>query len=334
MLNRTPRSLQQTTLADRNLIGPLFDLQRQRKSFINYKNKARQVALSFLVRDIIPPDEDKKTKLGAAYTRAGHILDRHINEGKQEPDDEKIVALRRSYLDIVKLSLEPVLERRLQIEDEMKALASKLPAMEFVRDVPGVDALGLAVIVAEAGDLSRYPTVQHLWKRFELDSYDGHARSSWRRGGRGPGWAPVALSSKTWEELGAAPRKLGQLFGVVTEALAKAKAKSKYGEIYSDRRKRTMVTHPEWGEGKPLNKSGFPSSRHADMDAKRVMTKAFLKDLWVFWRDTHGLIGFDPARYKTVEQHQADARARRGAQPVTPTSVRPRAAKSRAKAAV
>src|SRR4029077_5193473 len=59
----------------------------------------------------------------------------------------------------------PTDEMRDASEKVMEKLAMQLPIYPWIESVRGAGALGLATIIAEAGDLSNYPNPAKVWKR-------------------------------------------------------------------------------------------------------------------------------------------------------------------------
>ncbi|MDB5531596.1 MAG: hypothetical protein JWR51_4699 [Devosia sp.] len=155
------------------------------------------------------------------------------------------------------------------IENQMVKLAKKLPIARWVNDVRGLGWASVAAIVGEAGDLSAYPTVSGVWKRLGLAVIDGgrqrrvanaeaaleHGYSAERRSVVWVMADSMAKHQRTWidKETGEIKKAPGP-YGVVLET-EKAKALAK-----------------EWT---PL---------HAENHAKRVMSKAVLRDLTLEWR--------------------------------------------------
>lgn len=70
------------------------------------------------------------------------------------------------------------------------------------------------------------------------------------------------------------------------------KSNSQYRRIYDERKAKTRFTHPEWHN---LNVDGTPNEgknmhpKHADKDAKRVMIKRFLCELFDAWYRSIGV---------------------------------------------
>lgn len=150
-------------------------------------------------------------------------------------------------------------------ERQMEELAETLPVARWRKKITGFGALGLAVIIAEAGnDLRRFPTVSKLWKRLGLAVIDGERQ---RR--------------KTDPELallhGYVPRRRAEMWTLADSMFRHqwrgGEAQGPYGEAYAKRRERTLVTHPEW------------TKPHQRDDAKRVMFKALIADLWGAWHN-------------------------------------------------
>jgi Transposase IS116/IS110/IS902 family len=174
----------------------------------------------------------------------------------------------------------PSLALRAEDERSMEKLAMQLPVYPWIESVPGAGALGLATIVAEAGDLSNYPNVAKLWKRLGYAPYDGHAGSTWKR----KTWRPRALTKQEWIDNPFSSERYALMHQIASWLWVKnwvGKAKTgtgagapngKYGEIYAAHRAKTTVTHPDWSDG------------HQHSDALRIVMKEFLKDLWVEWR--------------------------------------------------
>jgi hypothetical protein len=165
-------------------------------------------------------------------------------------------------------------------EKQMAALAKTLPVYQWLEDIHGAGALGLATIVAEAGDLAKYPNPAKLWKRLGFAPYDGLAGSTWKR----TTWRPRALTSEEWianpfsGERYALMHQIAewlvnaQWIGKAKDPEGEGKPNGPYGKIYAARRKHTFKTHHDWTLG------------HRRMDALRVTMKSFLKDLHGQWR--------------------------------------------------
>lgn len=168
---------------------------------------------------------------------------------------------------------------RSRSEKEMTALAQQLPVAAWVKSIPGAGLLGLATIVAEAGDLSNYANPAKLWKRLGFAPYDGHAGSTWKRSM----WRPRKLKDEEWIEAPFSGERYAMIHQIAVSLFraqwigagksedGEGKPKGHYGEIYARRQAHTKQTHPDW------------TKMHRMRDALRIMMKAFLKDLLLEW---------------------------------------------------
>jgi hypothetical protein len=174
---------------------------------------------------------------------------------------------------------QPADEMRSAAEKAMEQAAKDLPVYSWIESIRGAGALGLATIVAEAGDLANYANPAKLWKRLGFAPYDGHAGSTWKR----KTWRPRILTDDEWIENPFSGERYALMHQIATwlvNAQWTGAAKSengegrpngRYGEVYAARRQRTIETHPDWTDG------------HRRKDALRIAMKAFLADLWSEW---------------------------------------------------
>ncbi len=180
---------------------------------------------------------------------------------------------------------EPADEMRKEAEGEMERLALQLKVWPWVKSIHGAGALGLATIVAEAGDLNNYANPAKLWKRLGYAPYEGLAGSTWKR----ETWRPRALTKEEWIANpfnGERYALIHQLSNWMVNAQTTSKLKNKseqtepkgppsefpYGHIYYDRYyKKAMKDHPDWTDG------------HRRYDALRIVMKKYLTDLWAEW---------------------------------------------------
>lgn len=186
----------------------------------------------------------------------------------------------------------PADELRDSSEAVMEKLARQLPIYEWIENVRGAGALGLATIVAEAGDLSRYQRPAQLWSRLGFAPYDGLAGSSWKR----EKWRPRALTKEEWIEHPFSGERYALIHQIAVwlknaQWIGKAKTddgegrpNGAFGKVYHARRQHTAKVHPDW------------TPMHGHMDALRVMMKAFLKELHSEWRERAGILSNRPSK--------------------------------------
>jgi hypothetical protein len=166
-------------------------------------------------------------------------------------------------------------------EAEMIRLAKLLPVYEWVADVRGVSALGLAVIVGEAGDLGRFPTRSHLQKRLGLGCMDGDVRQG------NPPAKPA--SPEDWIRHGYSRRRRAEIWAFLDDTMF----------LYQWRGPLRDAAKEIIAPGYPLGPYGAHYERkkteylergltsgHADKAARRYMAKMFIRDLWKAWRAT------------------------------------------------
>src|SRR5260370_31776640 len=190
----------------------------------------------------------------------------------------------------------------------MAALAKQLPVWDvFGKGVRGFGEVSLAVIVAEAGDLSNYASKAKLWKRMGLAPGQNRVPPGLSREDRKQAWIKNKYSpprrSRMWN--------VGEtLFKAQVRIIKDADGKDmgeriaigKYGEVYLRRKLHTQQTHPEWWHDKDGNekidkKTGRQISDHGHNDAQRYMEKRLLYDLWRAWRPaTDGVAGKAPPK--------------------------------------
>ncbi len=247
-------------------IDTLAELQVRRKFYIGVVNKQTN-AVKALVRRALGwragDEEVDRTKVNA---RAARIVAAALAGKDQKPEDADIFNALALDLAVITAAIEPCHKARHNIELEMKRIVRKLPVYPWAKAVTGFGELGLAVVIAEAGDLAKYPKKGHLWKRLGLAVHGDKAYSTWRMKG--------GLTAEEWTAAGYSPRRRAEVFAVISEPLFRAQsvAQGPYRAVYDRRRAATAEAHADW------------TKAHSHMDALRVMTKYLLRDLWREWR--------------------------------------------------
>jgi hypothetical protein len=162
---------------------------------------------------------------------------------------------------------------------QMEALAKQLPVWPWVESVRGFGAVSLAVIVAEAGDLSNYDNPAKLWKRMGLAVMGGV-----RQGG-----LPKTASKAAWIEHGYNRQRRSLVF-VIGESLIKGNADGPYRTLYLARKELERQKAEAMGltvapaAKIPAKRAAeFMSEGHVHRRAQRAMEKRLLRDLWSNW---------------------------------------------------
>lgn len=247
-------------------IDRLAELQVRRKFYISTVNRQTSAVKALVRRGLgwrYDEDDADREKING---RAARIVSAALAGKDQKPEDEAIFSALSADLAVVSAAIEPCQNARHQIELEMRRIVRKLPIYPWAKAVHGLGELGLAVIIAEAGDLSNYPKKGHLWKRMGLAPFEGKAYSTWRMKG--------GLSADEWTAAGYSPRRRAEIYAVISEPLFRAQsvAQGPYRAVYDRRREHTASGHSDW------------TKAHSHMDGLRVMTKIVLRDLWAAWR--------------------------------------------------
>lgn len=185
---------------------------------------------------------------------------------------------------------------REQTEKRMRNLVETLPIYTFAKGVAGLGEKGLAIIIGETGDLSGYATKERVWKRLGLAVIDGERQRKRPNAEEAAihGYNPKrraeiwtlgdSMFKHQWagdkDEDGKDPKKTEK------PVAAAAHAKGPYGAVYAARKAHTV------------NRDGWTPSRR-DNDARRIMTKALIEDLWRVWR------GLEPLQKKRLTRRES-----------------------------
>ena len=255
-----------------DLIENIRVLHKRRRYAMKVQQKIDRAMESFIRINATAWTFDADEKERAKFNREVQVI---ITAARQGEGDTVIVNLVRN----TDKGREPFDVMRDAAETEMKRLGAALPVAGWVTSVHGAGHLGLATIVGEAGDLSNYSSPAKLWNRLGFAPYDGLAGSTWKR----EKWRTRALTKQEWIDHPFSGQRYA-LMRQIAEWLVNAqwiaadksedgegKPNGPYGKVYFDRRKHTLVTHPDWSKG------------HSRSDGLRIAMKAFLKDLWREW---------------------------------------------------
>jgi hypothetical protein len=154
----------------------------------------------------------------------------------------------------------------LTYEKEMVALVDTLPIAQWADALPGFTKLGLAKILAEAGnEIGKFRSPACLWKRFGL----GLVRET-------NGGALVRQRRRTGKTNGLihgfSPTRRALMFVVQGTIYQQGKIKDSEYYQYADHVKaQAMLDHPDW------------TKAHVYMHQRRLLAKRLLRDLWVQW---------------------------------------------------
>lgn len=209
--------------------------------------------------------------------------------------DEQVIAYR-----MVRILRE---EQRKRLEKRMVELAKSLPVYPWVESVKGFGALGLAIIVGEAGDLANYrhPDTgevdrQRLWKRLGVACIEGKRQRK------------IANDPELAKEMGYNARRRSALWTVVDSML---RADGAYRTVYLNRREREMDRHPEFVKGWDEAKKRRRISKHGDERARRFAGKIMVMMLQWNWErasDGRPFIDYTGPYAKPIQRGSEDER--------------------------
>lgn len=230
----------------------MIQVKHRERCFAMEQRKRLDLALGSFLRLMmgwrkdLPEDERK-----AIATEVARMMDE--SDG---PWSHVIIASR--------LGTAPFEECENDAKKEMARLAKQLPVWEsFGANVRGFGEVSLAVIVAEAGDLSNYSSIAKLWKRMGLAVMDGQ-----RQGNPGKG-----ADAADWIAHGYSPVRRSRMWNI-GDTLIKGNRTGPYRTSYLDRKAYEIARNPEM------------TPMQAHRRAQRYMEKRLLKHLWQAWRRT------------------------------------------------
>jgi hypothetical protein len=188
---------------------------------------------------------------------------------------------------------------------KMEDLARTLPVYAWVETVPGFAALGLAIIVAEAGDLADYPNPGKLWKRMGLAVIDG------QRQGSVPGGLSREARAKAWIERKYSPVRRSRSYTIANSLLMSGNPE--YRDIYLSRKAYEVARAEADGlTVAPASKipkgkaASYRSLKHVDNRARRYTEKRLLRHVWQQWNRANRIAG-EGAMWRMPQGHACAA---------------------------
>lgn len=261
-------------------VAALREFQVQRVAALRQKNRINNGCLSIVRwrlgwRWELPEPERKRIS-----TAASDLMDALQSEGKTPVPDgyAQYVGSLEPHCIVYAMSRKPFDALLRRQEQKMERLAMSLPVWPWVESVKGLGALGLAIIVGEAGDLSNYRNPAKLWRRFGLAVLDGKAQRKCR-------------DAAEAEKQGYNPRRRSAMWTIADSLL---RQENVYSVLYAERRKYEYERNPEFYKGTRVKKASKRNpepvevakvTKHCDLRARRYAEKRMVRDLWRAWRD-------------------------------------------------
>lgn len=317
---KTKSSVRMPMLTAVNL---LKQLQRQRQFSIVSQSRSDRATESYIARllgfVVARDEEERKASLKqykATFKEAQRIRSA-IERGKPVNAKIEITEGTIALVQNSALSRKSWDAFREASESGMREAVKSLPVYDFAQSVRGFGELGLGIIVAESGNLAKhiegFPSVAKVWKRLGLAVIDGRRqqritsdpelaiRHGYSPRRRAEIWTladsmfraqwtselsaykadimanpkarayvekneiDLAALAKDEDEGIEAVKKIAAKFGIECSA----RPGGPYGEVYAHRRANTA------------DRGWTPA--HVNADAKRVMMKALIRDIWRVW---------------------------------------------------
>lgn len=233
--------------------------------------------------EILEPTEEQRRKREATERKRLSAEARALITAVNRGDAPQVPGLVVDIIQRSAAAAEPWSLMRADVEKQMRDLARQLPAYEFVSGVKGVGELGLAVVVAEAGDLGNYPKHGHLWKRLGL--------MAGQKGSPSPGLSREDRAAY-YKDLGYSPTRRAETFAFFDDTMFRSQWA---GDRDEDGKRPEKTGKPvatpahalgPYGEAYGRKKAEYVERGHPwpDRAARRYMTKKFIRDLWRAWR--------------------------------------------------
>lgn len=257
----------------------LMGLQRRRRFCIVQQSRVNRSTEAYIATEIgyrAPREKDANTEQRLADSKArkalfakAAALRKAVEAGggwKNSEDHDGTAAACAPIILAAKLGRDAWDTMRAEVEKDMVRSARSLPAFAWVDGVAGLGALGLGIIIGETGDLANYATKERVWKRLGLAVIDGDRQQ--RR-------TDAAAAARH----GFAPKRRAEVWAI-TDSMFRhqwrgakddvpAHATGPFGQVYATRKAAT--------DGRD-----WPPARR-DADARRIMSKAMIEDLWRVW---------------------------------------------------
>lgn len=244
------------------------------------------------------PEKERK----ALCSRAAELI-AGVEAGAAPPGaDARVLAVAGPYILAAAAARRPFDAYRRDLETAMQKAAMGLPVWGWVEGVRGLGAMGLAVIVGEAGNLAEYPNPAKLWKRMGLAVFEGRAqrRVAEPEAAAMQGYNPRRRSAM-WTIGDALLKQVGPYRDLYLERLAAEHAKAAAEGLTPATT--TAATVASWAERglpallrvKALDPHRHRSALHLHRRAQRYVEKRLLRDLWRAWRGEPEAHGSPPA---------------------------------------
>jgi hypothetical protein len=265
----------------REVCASLKEEQKRRTLFIRMQRAANQRIDAFIVDSILRLAPQDGRTIKESFDLARKVRLAHAR-GKVLRGLEAVQAEIADIMGVHYEAARPWGTLRESAENEMTEAARRLPIAHMVENVKGLGYLGLAIIVAEAGDIGAYANVQNLFKRLGLGVFGDRRQGNPEGDGeeKRQGYIAHGYNPHRRSEIWTITHSLlmGQLRG------AGDAGPGPYGAIYAAKKAEYAASERGW------------SPKHIDNAARRYAGKKLIRHLWRNWRAAmRGAVETQPA---------------------------------------
>lgn len=298
---------------DANLISQIRYWHRQR-CFAMEQRKRSDLALGSFLRTALGwskalPDADRKRINDQARALIGIGEAEAKAKSPTDVDEPAYVEWRDVILaSLAARALWDATEKR--ATKEMAALAKHLPVYPWAEGIRGFGNVSLAIIVAEAGDLSGYASHSKLWKRMGEAPFTKNGKTlsgaQWRKEG--------GFTKDDWIEAGYSPIRRSRMWNI-GDAMIKVNGDGEYRKVYLARKdyeraraEANGLTVAPAAKIPAKRAAEFMSDGHVHRRAQRYMEKRLLRNLWRAWRANMEMAE-RPSRLLPATEHRDEREA-------------------------
>lgn len=232
------------------LIALLRERQKDREDLVRAETRLTNQVKAICRRLVVPPDH--KGALTPQLLRQAKALYKQMDR----PYEDRYAVVANTAAAPLLQARALIHSHRLTTEKSLVRLAEQLPVFPWWVRVDGLGALGLAQLVGEAGDLSRYAGPAKLWVRMGVGMKGGQAQRRMK-------------DKEAAKRMQYAPRRRSAMWRIGSSLIKK---QNEYRDLYLARKQYEEEFHPELTKG------------HRHKRAQRYMEKRLLRNLWRAWR--------------------------------------------------
>lgn len=201
---------------------------------------------------------------------------------RNNPVDEAFNPARH-YEDLLATKLFDTPEK--EYGKEMIRIVKEVPTYDWFCSIQGCSGLGLAMILAETGNLSNYSNPAKVWKRMGLSVHDGEADKNRTKGiNTGYNKRRRMIVYRVGSSIVKTGTEYRQIY-LDRKAYEQERDAEGYNSEYIEKNKLFMLKVYASKANQDLIKAGRLPACVIDLRAQRYMTKRLIKNLWIQWNE-------------------------------------------------